>query len=185
MSQNFKWSVKYNGKLDLVIFCIVAAFAMWALFASQSIKAGNNDKLDTILWGPLLMFPITAALIWVVVSMARKKKVPRTMEIDPEKRIMDFTFFNEKKHTPFGLELDEVAYDRIEQSFFTILVMYHKTTATRGHTLYLPMFSIVSFSFSTSWNNRKTYAIINALKELEVESHQPLKRKSIVDYILN
>jgi len=175
------WTVKYSGKLDILIFSFAAILLMYTFFIIKYYRREVGDFIEYFLLMPLLLLPITIALIITPFSMVRKKRMVKTIIIDEDNSNINFTFFNKKN--PYKLEFNNIAYQKIEKRLFTILVFYEKKIATRGHILYFELHSLFSLYISTSWKREQIYEITKRLKELNIEEHEPIKQKPIIDYI--
>ncbi len=181
----YSFSVKHSGKFYILVFLYCAVILVFVGYLFYSALKYGGDILYIIdgLWQlPFIAFPITLAVIIVPLTMLRKKKIPKSIEIDTVNSIINITYFN--KFNPYKSELKEISYQIISSIFYTILILNHKEVATRGHILHFELFSLISFDISASWRKKQVYEIINVLKELNIEECQSTEQKSIVTYLL-
>ena len=152
------WKVKYSGKLDIQIFSYTVIILAYLLLILRATEKEGGDLFENLWMGLIILFPFLVAAISVPASMLKNKLIPKSIEIDPGKQIIDFTFF--KNHSPLQVELKDLSYQEIESTFITILVFYKTEIATRGHLLHVELFNIISLDISTSWKKRQVYEIV-------------------------
>lgn len=177
-----KWNVKYNGKLDILIFSYLVILLAYLVFTLRVTSKDGSDFFEEVWTGLLLFFPFVLAAIIAPISTF-KKVIPKSIEIDLDKNAVEFVFF--KKIDSIQIDFEDLSYQKIEKIFFTILVFYQKKIATRGHTLHVELFSIIAPDVSTSWKKKQANEIFDKLKESNIEEHLPLKSKPIIDYLLS
>ena len=176
------WSVRYNGKLDILIVIYMFLFLGYAAIILKITLKEGGDFLQNLWMGLWLFFPILIAAIIVPLTMLRKKVIPESIEIDLENKVLQVQFF--KNSEALQVEIEALSCQKIEHTFFTILVFYEKRIATRGHTIHVELLSILAPNISTSWKRQQAYEIFNKLKSSNIEMHTPIKSKPLLDYIL-
>lgn len=179
----YSWAVKHAGKIDILIFSFIAILIAYTCFIFKYYYRSEVKLIDAFIYLPLILLPVTITLIITPFSLLRKKRMIRAITIDEEKNNIEFTIL--RKHDPYILDLDIVAYQIIERDLYSILVFYEKTIATRGHILYFKKFSIFSLFISTSWKRRQVSEITKQLRDLNIEYHVPIKQNTIIDNLFN
>jgi hypothetical protein len=175
------WTVKHSGKLDILIFSFVTILLTYAFYIYKIYGSKDEDLFLSFIVLPLILLPVTIAVIWTPFSMLRRKRRVKSLIIEEESKNIGFTFFNNRM--TYKLEFDKIAFQKIERKYFTILVVYEKKVATRGHVLYFQLLSLFALVISTSWKKNQILEIAERLKGLNVEEHEPKKPLTIIDYI--
>lgn len=176
------WKVKYNGKLDILIAIYAAIMLVYMFIILRGTLREGGDFFENLWMGFWIFGLFVIAAIIVPITMLRKKVIPNYIAIDPDKQLVEMQFFKNRK--ALQIDIEALSCQKIERSFFTILVFYEKRIATRGHTIHVELLSIIAPSISTSWTRKKAYEILNKLKAFNIEMHVPAKSKPILDYLL-
>jgi hypothetical protein len=176
------WKVKYSGKLDILLVSNFVIIVVYFLFVLRGAEGEGEDYTLSLIFGIVLFFLFWISAISVPFTLLRSKVFPKTLEIDKESNLITITYF--KKISPTQLKFEDASYQIIENDYFTILVLYKKQIATRGHTLNLELFSLVSSYATTSWKKKQVYEIVNEFKKLNLQKYVPEKHKPFIDYLL-
>lgn len=175
------WTVKYSGKLDILIFSFTVIILFYTYFLYKNYRHEDFKFSEYFLLMQLIFLPITIALIMTPFSLLRKKKMIKSITIDEVNNNICFTFF--KNQNPYVLTFEKISYQLIERNFFSVLVFYEKRIATRGHILFFELYGLFSMRISASWKTKQLKEISTMLQKLKIEEHLPVKQKNIIDYI--
>jgi len=178
-----EWKVKSSGRYEIVLLSYAAVFACYCLLVARMTfgMKGEGSFLFNFFITGIFFFLIIIALVTLPISWMRKKKIPSSILVKGNDNNLQATFFNDP--TPIEYPIDEIAFKKIETSFFTVLVFYRKVISERGHTLYFETFNLCAPFLTASWDIKKIQEIQSFLKSLEVEEYTLGKKKHIIEYI--
>ncbi len=171
------WKIKNTGKIQNLLIMILFSIGIYILFVIYAtIKEGGNFWENAI-GSFLILFIFIIVWIFTIPKLILRKRIPLRIEINSEIEELILSFPKSKSQ---NLKKDKFAYSYHKKDLYSVLVIYKKIKASRGHILYHEYLSIVGHTLGVGWKNKNLQEITKFLKRNEFEHYEKGKDKSFI-----
>jgi hypothetical protein len=165
---------KYSEKILYLLFYYLILLLVWLIWAFRSISKYGGDFSDVLI-ATGMFFPITlTALILPPIWILRKKTIKEITitsdEISYNQGGNNFTSIN-PNHYKFRL---------FDYNFYSILILYKITTATRGHKLETESIKIIGTKVELGWTPEKLNTLSEYLQSIGMRKSNKNDEKSFL-----
>ena len=141
-------------------------------------SGGNFEK--NLFGSILFLFLISIVLFTAIPFWILRKKTPNEIVIDKQQKKIEIRFNKKISQTN---SLSDLGFSFIDDSFYSVLVIYKKYQAKREHFVFKKSVSVVGLPVSLSWTKNKLLSIKDTLIELDVEETKSKKGGGFFGYI--
>jgi len=144
-------------------------------FAMRTTNRHGGELIGNLLasfggLSPLILPALLLPSIWIL-----KKKVPLEITIEPDFLMLRYSQKRIKKFSK-----TKIAFSVHHHKFHSVIILYSKIRATRGHLLYNSMSDILATEIPLSWNPETFKKIESDLLEAGYEQRQVEDNKMFV-----
>jgi hypothetical protein len=179
-----QWIIKYNAKLIYisVYFIVVFVFTYFKLLKGEignSNDAELNLTIGTFIGFFFLFLPFTVPFLIVIPYWILKKKIPKKITLNSESLNI---YYKIKSQQDF--ELDKLGYSINPNDNYSVITLYKKIKAKRGHYIFKKSTTILGLSYSLGWKKEQLDEIARELERVNIP-HIELKRKgSLFEHLI-
>ena len=174
------WKINSKARWQFVtIYFLVVAFGFLIFTTKVTSQPGGNFE-ENLFGSILFLFLISIVLFTAIPFWILRKKTPNEIVIDKQQKKIEIRFNKKISQTN---SLSDLGFSFIDDRFYSVLIIYKKYQAKRGHFVFKKSVSVVGLPVSLSWTKNKLLSIKDALIELDVEETKSKKGGGFFGYI--
>lgn len=178
------WKVTYNPKVYFLCIHYLFVFVVLLFLIIYTNLYIHIEDLESLFFTIILssfffIIPLLVLIIYPTVKIL-KKKIPHCVTINTSEGEMSLIYKNDTE----VFDKDHYEYKIHDHIFYTVLMIYRRNVATRGHYLYYDIRSIVALPFGTSWKRKDFYEMQRTLKAIGFEEYESGNCKGFIASIM-
>lgn len=182
----YTWQVKFTNRylFKMLYVGLIVIYAVYFCVSALS-ETDNSQREESavvlLVFSPILLSLGLIPLIWI-----NKKKIPQKIELNLAESKLELTLRRTSNSHSNKLEysLSALAFEQRVYSSFSVLILYRKKLATRGHFNYFKDISIVCPAVGLSWQQEDLADIVSRLRESGVTEHHTSNEWTFYQYIM-